>query len=111
MSVRQKCFEQAGLAWREAKVLCFFFEQEIATAREIERATALRQPEVSGVVTKFERDGWLKCEDIPRNGKGRPEKSYTVIGKKEIIGGLIKKLSNSIKQTSEVIEKLREYER
>jgi predicted transcriptional regulator len=64
-----------------AKVLSFFLKEKgkELTAREIERGTDLRQPEVSLALSAFVERKWV-TEQKPKEleGKGRPSKMYTL---------------------------------
>jgi predicted transcriptional regulator len=47
------------------------------TARDLERAADLRQPELSMVVKDFKEYKWLKESDLKKQGElGRPQKVY-----------------------------------
>src|SRR5205823_13383488 len=46
------------------------------TSVEIEKATGLRQPEVSIAMQELRRRRWVDKRDIKKEGKGRPVYSY-----------------------------------
>lgn len=45
--------------------------------------TDLRQPEVSVGMRDLVERGWVECEPIPREGKGRPMNRYRLIADPE----------------------------
>jgi len=51
-------------------------KEEWATSREIEKATRLRQPEVSIAVRDLEDRGWVERDSLKRESKGRPINIY-----------------------------------
>src|SRR3990170_3246503 len=63
---------ETGLSRNIAKTLVFLSKREETTSVEIEKATALRQPEVSIAMQELRRRKWVEKRDIKREGKGRP---------------------------------------
>ena len=62
-----------------SKVLAYFIDLHGAetTAREIERKTDLRQPEVSLALSAFQEKKWVtELKSKEQEGKGRPTKTY-----------------------------------
>src|SRR2546428_7676363 len=59
-----------------AKPLVFLSKREETTSVEIEKATGLRQPEVSIAMQELRRRKWVDKRDIKKEGKGRPVHSY-----------------------------------
>jgi predicted transcriptional regulator len=49
-----------------------------ATAREIEMATNLKQPEVSIAMRTMRANDWVTERDVRGDGKGRPYKIYVL---------------------------------
>ena len=47
-----------------------------ATSKDIEKATKLRQPEVSNAVRDLEERGWGQRDNLKRESKGRPINIY-----------------------------------
>ena len=47
-----------------------------ATSKDIEKATRLRQPEVSIAVRDLEERGWVERDSLKRESKGRPINIY-----------------------------------
>jgi predicted transcriptional regulator len=67
---------QIGMKKNVAKVLVFVANTEETTAKDIERGTDLRQPEVSLAMKTLVKLGWIKSRDNPTAHRGRPEKVY-----------------------------------
>jgi len=61
-----------------AKALVFLANVKVATSREIERGTDLRQPEVSLAIKYMDEQGWIKSNEIPSDKKGRPVRNYAL---------------------------------
>jgi predicted transcriptional regulator len=59
-----------------AKTLVFLSKRDETTSVEIEKATGLRQPEVSIAMQELRRRKWVDKRDIKKEGKGRPVHSY-----------------------------------
>lgn len=60
-----------------ARTLAFLSSKEDwATSRDIEKATSLRQPEVSIAVRDLEERGWVERDNLKRESKGRPINIY-----------------------------------
>jgi predicted transcriptional regulator len=54
-----------------------------ATSKDIEKATKLRQPEVSIAVRELEDRGWVERDSLKRESKGRPINIYKMSVKLE----------------------------
>jgi predicted transcriptional regulator len=61
-----------------ACVITFLKDQNERYFREIEKATRLRQPEISKAMQILREKGWLTEHYIKGNGKGRPLKIYAL---------------------------------
>jgi predicted transcriptional regulator len=60
-----------------ARTLAFLSSKEDwATSKDIEKATKLRQPEVSIAVRELEDRGWVERDSLKRESKGRPINIY-----------------------------------
>src|SRR5512136_2316339 len=59
-----------------AKALVFLSTREETTSVEVEKATGLRQPEVSIAMQELRRRKWVEKRDIKKEGKGRPVHAY-----------------------------------
>src|SRR3990170_8636343 len=67
---------RTGLPKNVAKALVFLSTREETTSVEIEKATGLRQPEVSIAMQELRRRRWVDKRDIKKEGKGRPVHAY-----------------------------------
>jgi predicted transcriptional regulator len=65
-----------GLSKNVARTLVCLEAQEESTSVQIERATGLRQPEVSIAIQELRDRGWVTKKDIRRSRKGRPVHNY-----------------------------------
>ena len=59
-----------------ARTLVCLQAEEECTSVQIERATGLRQPEVSIAIQELRDRGWVAKKDIRRSRKGRPVHNY-----------------------------------
>jgi len=66
----------AGLAKNVAKTLVFLARRDETTSVDIEKATGLRQPEVSLAMAVLRERGWIEKRDLKKEGKGRPVHAY-----------------------------------
>ncbi len=67
---------RTGMSKNIAKTLVFLSKREETTSVEIEKATGLRQPEVSIAMQDLRRRRWVEKRDIKKEGKGRPVHAY-----------------------------------
>ncbi len=67
---------RTGMSKNIAKTLVFLSKREETTSVEIEKATGLRQPEVSIAMQELRRSRWVEKRDIKKEGKGRPVHAY-----------------------------------
>lgn len=67
---------RTGMPKNVAKALVFLSGHEETTSVEIEKATGLRQPEVSIAMQELRRRRWVDKRDIKKEGKGRPVHAY-----------------------------------
>jgi len=102
-----KCLVDAGLSLNESKVLLWLLRYKKGVCRRIEREEVLRQPEISVIMNKFEKGGWVIHKNIKKVGKGRPEKEYTIRDEKSIFNTLISSLEKKQNDIVSIIEKLR----
>ena len=80
---------ETGLSKNVAKTLVFLSKREETTSVEIEKATGLRQPEVSIAMQELRRRKWVDKRDIKKEGKGRPVHAYHLsVAWPEILGQL-----------------------
>ncbi len=59
-----------------ARTLVCLQAEEECTSVQMERATGLRQPEVSIAIQELRDRGWVAKKDIRRSRKGRPVHNY-----------------------------------
>jgi len=98
-----------GVNRNVATLITYLKELNECTSREIEKATGLRQPEVSIAIQALRENGWVAERELKREGKGRPKKVYAL---RSTIGDIIQfyedmKLQES-EQIFQVFTKLRE---
>ena len=67
---------QTGMPKNLSKTLVFLAKRDETTSVEIEKATGLRQPEVSIAMQELRRRKWVEKRDIKKEGKGRPVHAY-----------------------------------
>lgn len=65
-----------GMPRNIAKALVCLVGREEATSVEVEKATGLRQPEVSIAMQELRRRKWVEKRDMKKEGKGRPVHAY-----------------------------------
>jgi predicted transcriptional regulator len=70
--------ESLGMKRTVACVITFLKDQKERSAREIETATGLRQPEVSIAMQTLRERNWLTEHEIKNNGKSRSLKFYAL---------------------------------
>ena len=73
---KKELLEKTGMKEKEAKVLCWLFENQKGFCRDIEHDTELRQPEVSQITNHLQTKGWITHTAIHPTKKGRPQKRY-----------------------------------
>ena len=69
---------QLGLSRPLAHTIAYLSEVRTATSREIDRATGLRQPEVSRACVDGKKRGWIKTEQERGGRLGRPINVYSL---------------------------------
>lgn len=80
---------ETGLSKNVSKTLVFLSKRDETTSVEIEKATGLRQPEVSIAIQDLRRRKWVDKRDIKKEGKGRPVHAYRLsYAWNEIVGQL-----------------------
>jgi len=99
---------KTGLSNNVAVSLVFLSKREETTSREIEKATALRQPEVSIAMQELRRRRWVEKRDIKREGKGRPIHAYRLTVPLEgIVDGIAREQRAKIDEIESNIRKLK----
>ena len=101
---------ETGLSKNVAKTLVFLAKREETTSVEIEKATGLRQPEVSIAMQELRRRRWVDKRDIKKEGKGRPVHAYRLsTGWAEILGQLDRDQQARLERIESNRKKLRSY--
>ena len=67
-----------GMCQNLAKTHVFISKRDETTSVQIEKATGLRQPEVSLAMQELRRRRWVTKRDIKKEGKGRPVHAYRI---------------------------------
>ena len=87
-------------------------DDQMASSREIEMGTDLRQPEVSAALRFLRENDWLGEREVELESRGRPKKVYSL---KDGIDSIIKyfedERTREISETMENIKRLRQIER
>lgn len=68
--------EKADIHRNQAYVLAYLAKNEDRTSLDIQKATGLKQPEVSMAVTHLEERGWISKKSIHLGKSGRPHFEY-----------------------------------
>lgn len=101
--------ESLGMKRTVACVITFLKDQKERSAREIETATGLRQPEVSIAMQILRERNWLTEHEIKSSGKGRPLKIYALRATiDEIVNYCEAEKSRESARFSEAIQKLKD---
>ena len=92
-----------------ASMITYLKDVKEGSSRDIERATGMRQPEVSIAMRTMRAMNWVAEHDIRDEGKGRPLKIYALRSTiDEIIGYYEAKKSQEAAQTMMAIQRLKE---
>lgn len=75
---RATILEKIGLSRIESRVLAILLDGKPQTARNIEKETDLRQPEVSRGTELLMKRSWIQVKEISSRMKGRPQKEYSL---------------------------------
>ena len=101
--------QNLGVNRNVARVITFLKDLNERSAREIETATDLRQPEVSIAMRTLRERNWLTEHEIKAAGKGRPLKIYALqTPLNEIIDYYEAEKSRESARAIESIQRLRE---
>jgi predicted transcriptional regulator len=98
-----------GLKKNVATLLVFLAGTPVATSREIEHGTDMRQPEVSVAMRYLMDKEWVKVpESLPT--KGRPEKKYSLaVPINDILASIEGKKRRETDLQLGLVRKMREY--
>ena len=92
-----------------ATLITYLANTNEATAREIEIATRLRQPEVSIAMRTLRQNNWVDERNVKAEGKGRPMKVYKLsVSIQEIIQHYEKEKNSEAARTVQAIQRLKE---
>ncbi|MDD1718571.1 MAG: ArsR family transcriptional regulator [Methanoregulaceae archaeon] len=101
---------QAGIRRNISRVLVYLTFTPEASSREIERATDLRQPEVSMAMAWMTLQGWVVSRETKAENKGRPVKIYQLAIPIGTIIDLIEQAKrNEANQQLKLVQKLKEF--
>jgi predicted transcriptional regulator len=101
--------ESLGMKRTVACVITFLKDLKERSAREIEVATGLNQPEVSIAMQILRERDWITEHEIKSEGKGRPLKIYALRATiDEIINYCEAEKSRESARFSEAIQRLKE---
>jgi len=89
-----------GLKRNVAKILVHLKSAEEVTARDLEIASDLRQPEVSIAMRELKNLNWISEREEKKPGKGRPYKVYKL---KTKTGNIIAFLEDQKKKESQIV--------
>ena len=67
---------KAGIPKNAAKCLVVVVQSKKVKSQELEKATSLRQPEVSIAIRYLRKRGWISTDSQKKKGKGRPIHIY-----------------------------------
>jgi predicted transcriptional regulator len=91
-----------------AKALDFLSDREETTSVEVEKATGLRQPEVSIAMQELRRRKWVEKRDIKKEGKGRPVHAYRLaVPFTAVVDAIAKEQRRKIEQIRGVVRRLK----
>jgi predicted transcriptional regulator len=101
---------ETGMSKNIAKTLVFLSKRDETTSVEIEKATGLRQPEVSIAMQDLRRRKWVDKRDIKKEGKGRPVHAYRLsVTWSEIVGQVDREEQGKIERIEGNRKKLRSF--
>jgi predicted transcriptional regulator len=99
----------SGLSRPVARTLAYLQKVDTATSIDLERATGLRQPEVSIAMRQLNPFDWIEEDEEKKPGKGRPNKVYSLkVRFKDIIAHLEKEQKKTIDDGMASIKRLKE---
>lgn len=87
-----KSLRELNISRSETRTLLFLFKNNEGLAKNIERGSDLRQPELSNAAKSLLERGWIKSITVKSEGKGRPQIKYSLAKPKSDIVKAIGKL-------------------
>ena len=98
-----------GINKNVAKLITYLKNVKEGSSRDIEKATGMRQPEVSTAMRTLRGMGWILESDVKSLGKGRPSKIYALGASIEkIIEQFEAEKNQESAKTVEAIQRLKE---
>jgi predicted transcriptional regulator len=97
-----------GMSRNAARMLVHLQNVDEASSRELEKGTGLHQPEVSIAAKDLKESGWINMREVPKTGKGRPYKMFSLkISFNNIIDQLEKQQEKAVDEVRSRIELLK----
>jgi predicted transcriptional regulator len=101
---------KAGLTKNVSKTLVCLTKKSETTSVEIEKATGLRQPEVSIAMQDLRIRKWVEKRDIKKEGKGRPVHAYKLSLTMDDVANVLEKDAKAeIAEIERTIRDIRRY--
>ncbi|MBI4416456.1 MAG: ArsR family transcriptional regulator [Euryarchaeota archaeon] len=101
---------RTGMAKNVAKALVFLSNRDETTSVEIEKATGLRQPEVSLAVQELRHRKWVDKRDVKRQGKGRPVHAYRLaVPFEEVVEQIAREERRKIEEIQSTVRQLKRH--
>ena len=97
-----------GVDRNVARSITYLKDVKEGSAKDIEMATGLRQPEVSIAMRTLREMGWISEHEVKNSGKGRPMKIYAMLVTiEEIIEHYEAEKNQESARTFEAIQRLK----
>jgi len=98
-----------GVKRNVAIIIVYLKDLDETTARDIEKGSGLRQPEVSIAMRTLREKGWIAEREQKGSGKGRPTRLYKLtMPIEDIIGHYEEKKLNESSRAMQSIQRLKE---
>jgi len=98
----------AGVPRNLAKTLVFLARRDETISVDIEKATGLRQPEVSLAMRELRTRRWVEKRDIKREGKGRPVHGYRLtVPFETIVDSITREERRKIQSIEDTLKRLK----
>ena len=99
---------QTGMTRNVAKALVFLSGRGETTSVEVEKATGLRQPEVSIAMQELRRRKWVEKRDMKKEGKGRPVHAYRLaVPFSAVVDAIAKEERRKVERIRGVVRRLK----
>ena len=73
-----RCLQNLGINKSVARLIAYLKDMNERSYQDIEKATGLRQPEVSIAMRALRERGWINERDIKKNTRARTSKTYAL---------------------------------